>query len=324
MDGTIIQQGSFTSAGTAVTLQLRSGVDWVNVYNYTQMAAQNNGSGYQYYWQRGLAANDGIIYYHPAGNHTSAVTTSATGIGAGAVGGFTLVDSSSQAPGAAVALTAISTANPPVVTTASTAALATGDVVRIINTTNAPQFGGFDFSITVLNGTTFSLTNAAQLAVAGTAGFYRKINFSPLFYPRRRSISKISQAASAVVTTNVDHGYTVGQQIRFTVPAAYGMVELNGLNGSITAITASTFTVNIDTTAFTAFAFPALAAVPFTAALAVPFGEAADTTIVDPNNLDDATINTGYIGILLAAGATSPAGSAADVIYWTAGKSFNV
>jgi hypothetical protein len=37
MDGSILQQGSFISQGGApVTLNLVSGVDWVNVFNYTQ------------------------------------------------------------------------------------------------------------------------------------------------------------------------------------------------------------------------------------------------------------------------------------------------
>lgn len=324
MDGTIIQQGSFVSTGIPVTLQIRSGIDWMNIYNYTQMAAQNNATGYQFYWQRGFAVNDGVVYYHPAGNHTSAITTSATGIGAGAVGGFTLVDSSLQSPGPAVALTAITAANPPVVTTASTALLSTGNVVRIINTTNMAQIGGMDFSINVINGTTFGLTNMFLNGVtAGTNGFYRVIKFDPIFYPRRRSITRITQAASAVITTSVDHGYTVGQDIRFSVPAAFGMTQMDGLTGSITAVTNATFTVNIDSTGFTAFVFPLNAAVPFTPAQAVPFGEAADTSIVDPNLLGDATLNTGYLGMLLAAGATSPAGQNADVIYWTAGKSFN-
>lgn len=325
MDGTIIQQGSFTSTGADKTLEIRSGVDWMRVYNLTQAAAANNGAGVEFYWQRGFAANDGMVYFHAAGSQVISISTAAAGVGGGAIGGFTLVDSSDQSTGAATALTAISTANPPVVTTASTALLRTGDVVRLNTIAGAPQLGGLDFSITVINGTTFSLTNMAQLAVAGTTGFYRKINFPALYYPRRRFITKLSQAASAVVTTSVDHGYTVGQEIRFNVPDGYGMTEINGLSGTITAVTASTFTVNIDSSGFTAFAFPAAAAVPFSPAEAIPFGE--DTAQALSSNVDilgDATINQGYIGMVLAGGAASPGGANADVMYWVAGKSFNV
>jgi hypothetical protein len=100
------------------------------------------------------------------------------------------------------------------------------------------------------------------------------------------------------------------------------MTEMNKLTGTITAVATNTVTVDIESSAFTAFAFPATAAVPFTPAVMVPVGEAAEESYV--NLLDDATTNTGYIGIQLAAGTTSPAGALNDVIYWVAGKSFSV
>ena len=39
MDNTIIQQGMFTSTGSSVTVNLRSDVDWMMVYNTTEAAA---------------------------------------------------------------------------------------------------------------------------------------------------------------------------------------------------------------------------------------------------------------------------------------------
>jgi len=137
-----------------------------------------------------------------------------------------------------------------------------------------------------------------------------------------RYISAITKAASAVVTMTVTHGFTVGQEVRLIVPAAYGMVEANNLQGMITAIDATynTITINIDSSSFTTFAFPLTGAAPFTPAIVVPVGE--DVTY--PNSNDDATTNTGYMGLKLAGGAQSPAGSASDVIYWVAGKSFSV
>ena len=97
------------------------------------------------------------------------------------------------------------------------------------------------------------------------------------------------------------------------------MIEINGLAGTVLAITQHTFTVDIDTTAFTAFAFPLTAAVPFSPAVVIPVGESATF-----GTLDDATENIGVMGIVLAPGITSPAGTAGDVILWRAGKSFNV
>jgi hypothetical protein len=324
---TVIQQGRFTSTGTAKTLQIRSDLDWMKVYNTTVAAAsQTTAIGVSYYWQRGFPA--GAQWEHLKSNAANAanldqyLTT----------GGFTLVDSSVQTPGTLNAtITAISNASIPVVTNSGTNGLSAGDVVRIINVAGAQQLGGFDFTVgyNTLSTTTFSLDYMSAIATA-TTGSWRKINFDPIFYPRRRFITKITQATSAVVTLSVTHGYQVGQLVRFVVPAAYGMVEMDGLQGTITAInttttSGNTITVNIDSSAFTAFAFPLTAAVPFTAAEVVPVGEDTGFALsAGVDILSDATINQGFIGITLAAGANSPAGQNNDVIYWVAGKSFSV
>jgi hypothetical protein len=328
-DNTIIQQGRFTSDGTNKTLQIRSDLDWMNVYNFTQAATQQaTGRGVQFYWQRGFAADTGLEYKKTNSTDALNLVTLASG-------GFTLIDSSVQTPGAlnngSTGVSAISNASIPVATVGSTAGMAAGSVVRIINVAGAQQLGGFDFTVgyNTFGATTFSLDYMSQI-VAGTTGSFRVIPFDPIFYPRRRFITKITKAASAVVTLSVTHGYKVGQLVRFVVPAAYGMVEMNGLQGTITAInttttSGNTITVNIDSSAFTTFAWPLTAVNPFTAAEVVPIGEdtaQALTSAVDI--LSDATLNTAYIGIILAAGAQSPAGSTSDVIYWTAGKSFSV
>ena len=170
----------------------------------------------------------------------------------------------------------------------------------------------------------------SQLGGAGTTGSWRKINFNPLFYPRRRAITKVTQASSAVVTLSVTHGFKVGQEVRFKVPAAYGMTELDGLKGTITAIdttvtSGNTVTVDIDSSAFTAFAFPATAAVPFDAAELIPVGQdTAESLDAGVDILSGATNNTGYIGMKLVGGASNPGGATSDVMYWVAGKSFSV
>jgi hypothetical protein len=100
--------------------------------------------------------------------------------------------------------------------------------------------------------------------------------------------------------------------------------------GTITAVdatvtTGNSITVNIDSTAFTAFAFPLSAAVPFTFAEVIPVGEdTASALTAGVDILTDATINTGYIGMILTGGASCPGGVVSDVVYWTAGKSFSV
>lgn len=326
MDNTILQQGKFTSTGANVTLQLRADTDWCKVYNYTQFASGTGSSQVvAAYWQRGMAADTGLAY-------TKTITTLAAVPAALSSGGFTLIDSSVQTPGVLNAtITAVSNASIPVVSNSGTNGLVAGDVVRLINVAGAQQLGGYDFTVgyNTLTSGTFSLDYMAQI-VAGTTGSWRKINFNPIFYPRRRRITKITKASSAVVTLSVTHGYTVGQVVRFVVPAAFGMVEMNGLQGTITAInttttSGNTVTVNIDSSAFTTFAFPTTSSTAFSPAEMIPVGEdSAEAISAAVDTLGDATINTGYIGLQLAGGAASPAGANADVIYWVSGKSFSV
>lgn len=322
MNNTILQQGRFTSDGLVKRLTIRSDVDWMWVYNFTQAATQQGtGRGVKFYWQRGMSLDTGIEYKKDDGVDTLEMVTLASG-------GFSLFDSSSQIPGTLDStITAVSAANPPVVTVTSTAALSDGDVVRLINISGAKQLGGYDFTVDVVNATTFELPYMAQI-VAGTTGSFRKIDNNPIFYPRHRLISSITQASSAVIEMTVTHGFTVGQKVRLVVPPEFGMTEMDGLLGTITAVdttlstNTNTITVDIDSSAFTAFAFPLTTAGAFSPALVVPVGEAAELPYV--NLLDDATINQSVIGMELAAGEQAPAGSASDVIYWVAGKSYSV
>ena len=322
---TVVLQGRFTSTGTTQIIPIRSDVDWMEIYNYTVAGAnQTTAIGVQYYWQRGMAAGTGIEYLKSnaaaAANLTQALAS----------GGFTLIDTSASPLGPLNAtLTAISTASIPVASNSGTNGLNPGDVVRFTNVTSAQQVGGLDFTVgyNTLSTSTFSLDYMAQLGLAGTTGSWRKILFNPIFYPTHRFISKITQAAQAVVTLTVTHGFTVGQAVRFIVPSDYGMTQIDQLEGNIVAInttttSGNTITVDIDTTSFTAFAFPATADVPFSPAMIVPVGEEATGSVA--NLLDDATINTAILGMSLAAGANSPAGQTNDVIYWKAGKAFSV
>ena len=69
-------------------------------------------------------------------------------------------------------------------------------------------------------------------------------------YGDDRDITGISKAASAVVTS-VAHGLAVNQWVRFS--NVEGMTEINSLYGKITAKTDDTFTVNINSSAFTVY-----------------------------------------------------------------------
>lgn len=329
---TVLQQGRFTSDGTAKTLQIRSDVDWMRVLNFTIAGAnQTTAVGVEYFWQRGMAAGTGIEYLKSnaaaAANLTQALTT----------GGFTLVDSSIQTPGAlnngSTGFSALSNATPPVATVGSTAGMSAGDIVRVFNVANGQQIGGMDFTVgyNTFSGTTFSLDYMTTLgAGVGGTGSFRVIPFDPIFYPRRRYITSVTTGSTTIVKMSVTHGYKVGQLVRFVVPNVFGMTQLDGLTGSITAInttttSGNTITVNIDSSAFTAFAFPASTLVPISFAEVIPVGEDTATALAaGVDILTDATLNTAFIGMKLAAGANSPAGATGNVVYWLAGKSFSV
>jgi hypothetical protein len=105
---------------------------------------------------------------------------------------------------------------------------------------------------------------------------------------------------------------------------------LNGLTGTITSLSAANYTatVDIDSSAFTTFAFPASASSP-TASLFATAAPAGAYTSYNPVTL----VQTGYefqkqpfhTGqfvpyMSLAGGAQSPAGAASDVINWMSYK----
>jgi hypothetical protein len=302
------------------------------VINETVSFAAGAGTGAEFYWQRGMTQGRGLIYTKTAVTGALAVAEIA------ANAGFYLIDTSVNLPGPSLALTGITNGTPPVVNTANTASLNPGDVVRIFSTVGAKQLGGLDFTIdNIVASTSFELAFMAAIASANPgAGTFRRIPYNPYFYPSTRYITKISQATQAIVTLSVTHEYTVGQSIRFIMPTvtalAFGMTELDGIEATIVAIgeadadgVTNTITVDVDTTGFTAFAFPLTTAPGFTPAQVVPIGEnTATALLLGADILGDATRNTAFFGIQLRAGTASPAGVDGDVIYWVAGKSFSV
>lgn len=326
MDAAIIQSGRFTSTGVAKTLQIRSDFDWIQVYNETAIAQNAADLGAVFYWQSGMTSGRGLVT-----TKLGAVANDPTTIGQIAeLAGFTPVDSSGIPLSAAVATTNVTNATRPVISTGGTAGLTASSIVRVYSNVNTRQINGYDFAIdTIVANTSFRIASVLATATDGVvaqAGNYRIVNFDPLYYPRHRFPVNITQAASAVVTLSVPSGYKVGQTVRFSIPSQFGMVELDNQIGTITAVDdtvgTQTITVNIDTTGYTAFTFPLNAAYPFTRAIVVPVGEnTAQAISSGVDILNDATYNTGYIGVILAAGTASPAGQNGDAIYWVAGKS---
>ena len=70
----------------------------------------------------------------------------------------------------------------------------------------------------------------------------------PTFQRAMRVISNITRANPAVVTTTTDHQYIDGMIMRINVPKGFGMQQVNQLQGEITRLSDTTFSIDIDTT----------------------------------------------------------------------------
>lgn len=307
MNLTLKQRGSFTSDGTAQKINLPGGADYFRVMNMTQLATtQATGRGFMFEWFPSMAVDNAIEW-----NKTN--STDATNIVLVTSGGFTYVESE-PLPGTAFTITGITNATPAVVTTSAPHGYSNGDRVRIYGTTGALQYSSMDFTISSVGATTFTLLGLNTPGSAATGGSVRKIAPLAAVEPEALFVTAITQATSAVVTLSVAHNYQVGQLIYFSVPPDFGMTQINGLTGKITAIGTYTITVDINSSGFTAFAFPTSASSPVAFAMAGPGGQR------NKYNVTEVPFHTGqfYPYMLLAAGAQSPAGSTSDVIEWFA------
>ena len=316
----IIQSGSFVATGNAEILILRSDVDFIQVLNETEASDTNINAGVKYYWRRGTL-DAGFYEFHPAADHTLAIDVLPL------TTGFSLIDTSSQKPSAPEAVTAGTNALSPSYSTALTGDLVDGGIVRLYST-DQTDLNGLDFTVvTVVTDTSFDMTAALANVpgiAAGANGFWRLV--APdlatyqIFHPSNRFIADIFQSNPGYVETLVDHGLTDGQKVRFKVPASCGMTELDGLTATVTVWNDNAFDFDIDTTGFSLFTFPLPAAVPFTPAEVIPLGNEPSLH----GGFADALRNGSFIGIRLATGAASPAGSFGDIISWVAGKSDNL
>ncbi len=80
---------------------------------------------------------------------------------------------------------------------------------------------------------------------------------SNVFFPRWRYITDISNEQYAVVTFLELHDFVVNEFISFRVTKPYGMVEINERKAKVLAVGDLTVTIDIDTTFFTPFIYPA-------------------------------------------------------------------
>ena len=256
-----IAAGSFVADGLPKNLPFAGQPDIVRLYY------QGNDSGNiwtgatstkEAFWNRNMPNGSAMLTVAVASNDQKSFITAAVGTG------ISYYNPEFGQLGPAITGTAISQANPASVTAAGHG-LQTGDIVLITGSTGMLQIAGMYFQITRTGVNTFTLNglDSSGFAAPATAAVIRKVLYPGIWQPQSCLITKITQAADAVITTSVDHGYVADQLIYLAVAPQFGMSEAAGKITKIKSVTANTMTVELDTTGFTAFAFPASTAGPF-------------------------------------------------------------
>jgi hypothetical protein len=331
---TIVTQGTFTQPATAVNqiIPLPSGADYFKTINYTQMSNATSSSCVAGEWFGGgiTPANDGLRWTKAGSNVINIDKFS----NSTASNGFTYV-TAFPAPQAALTGTTITQATDAVATVTNT--YSNGDTVVIYNAVGMQQISGMTFTISSVSSSGFTLLglNSSGFATAATSFQVRRVNqFTPV-EPSFLYVTAITQAAQAQVTVSQANSVYLGQKLEFTIPGSFGMVQLNNFNQAqskpvvVTAIVdAYNFLINVNTTSYTAFAFPTSASSP-TAQLFATVAPAGQSAMYNPIT----GVTTGYnftqipfrSGVFvpymyLPAGSTSPGGGNNDVIVWQAYK----
>jgi hypothetical protein len=334
---TLITQGSFTSAGVPVNIPLQTSADYFKAVNMTQLATtQTAGRGFMFEWYSNPSfATNSAIEWSKTNSSNAVNMTLATS------GGFNYITAYPQ-PEAPFVGTAITSASPAVASGFTGLPYNNGDRVILYNTTGMAQIGGMAFTVSSVSTTGFTLIGlpAAGFAAAATAVTARRIAPYNAVLPEFMYVTAISQAAQGVVTISTDptNLVYVGQKLVFKIPPSFGMTQLNtnNLPGTqdlpvvVTAVNAAAyqFTINVNTTSFTPFAFPASGLSPTAPLFATVAPEGSSTqynpvlqTYTGYNfNLQPFRSSMTYPYMNLQAGINGPAGSSGDVIVWTAWK----
>jgi len=270
-----IGKWDYTNPATpvAVNIPMTDRPDWVFVKNLTDWGDTTAVTGIQSEWFSSMAQGSYLGY-------DQTVTTNALASNVGTTGGFTFVDQTNPPTYTRVSMTAINGATF-VVSTANTAGISVGDLVRLINVVSAHELSGFLYQVTAVSaGVSLTLGYAATAATAkgstygnGTTGFLQKV-YPGFMYPSLRQVLFISQATQAKVYFARQNDFTPGQMVDFQIPAPYGMIQLSNLTGRAQSIipgnkagparvlvatntaSESSITLDYDTTGFTAFTYP--------------------------------------------------------------------
>lgn len=332
----MIAGGTFTSTISTqqdITLVSQNPPDYIVMRNLGSSSSTGWGEAsdaqeIEWFWQRSMAQGTakGI-------RQTSDATNPAMIASFLSSDGISTYDTTNPPTFAGLAATAITAANPPVVSMANTGTIAVGDRVRLTNVLGQQQVSGMVFYVTAVTANvsiTLGMADFSGFAAASTGATVIKL-ITGRMYPKMARIMTISQANPAVVTFMQPNDFTVGEEISFRVvnvpgTATYGMTQINNLKGVVTAVTnsatVSSITTNIDSSGFTAFAYPtsANAALATQPAFVIPAGSGVIPSQNPPGmNIVDAFDNRNTR--LIHCGASMFAnGSTGDIWEWRAYK----
>ena len=342
-------EGTFVSGATNKFLSLPYVPAKFQWWNKTKFASTSTSP---HYMQQGIAFSEdssatgyGLI---SGASPISGILDAGTGI--------QFVSAGSYQYGPVFTITGI-VASTGVVTTSVANGYAVGDTVLLYATTGELQIAGTLTTITAINSaTTFTIGNipTSGFAADATAGFVKKLLYPDLYIPFNCPITGVTTGATTIVQLAVNHAFVVGQEVVFIIPqlsqatGVWGMQQLDSdyvlkttgipQQAYVTAVTASTITVNVNSTGFTAFAYPtsAQAAMGCTFPQVVAIGDGNTGYSLVNGQPPFLGVKNGVIGVpgafvantrqgvVVPTAATYATGTAvtlhttSDVIHWTA------
>lgn len=296
---------TFTSDGTARDIHVPTDADKIIVTNYTQMGeTQSTGRAVRFEWFKDITPQGGGLRLQKENSANTALWDTVTS-------GGIFFYSDQPEPEAELNGSSVTNADPAVVSVSNS--LNNGDVVRLYGTTGMRQIAGMLFTIDNATGSDFELPglDASGFGAAATDVKVRRLPVPFMMQPAFNYVTKITQASQAVVTTSIAHKYVEDELIFFSVPSSYGMSEIDGMEGKIVSTTDHTFTVDIDSSDFSAFSFPADGDVPSARQFAT-VAKAGSRNQSNPVNPFQSAQEFPFIS--LDGGAQGPAGSNGDEI----------
>ena len=128
-----------------------------------------------------------------------------------------------------IAITSVTAAKPAVVTTTGSHGLSDGDPIKIRDVVDMTELNGDRFVVCEATSTTFELLDTDST----------------------HNVTAVTEANPGVVTTLTAHGLATGDEVGFI--GIGGMTQLNGNGYTATVISTTTFSIGVNTSAFTTF-----------------------------------------------------------------------